>query len=100
MSAGALVAGGAVAAVALRRARVAPATPLPADRTYPVRVVWAEPDRVIPFDRFGAPLMERLPGAELIRQPGIGHIPMSDEPGTVARLILDVTGAERRGPIR
>lgn len=74
--------------------------PLPAERAYPVRVVWAEPDRVIPFEDFGAPMMERLPGAELIRQPGIGHVPMYDDPGTVARLILDVTDAERRGPIR
>jgi pimeloyl-ACP methyl ester carboxylesterase len=67
--------------------------PLPADSARPVRVVWAQPDRVIPFEWFGAPLVERLPGAELIRQPGIGHVPMSDEPATVARLILEVTTA-------
>lgn len=67
--------------------------PLPADSSCPVRVVWAQPDRVIPFEWFGAPLVERLPGAELIRQPGIGHVPMSDEPATVARLILEVTTA-------
>jgi pimeloyl-ACP methyl ester carboxylesterase len=66
---------------------------LPVDTMCPVRVVWAEPDRVIPFEWFGAPLLERLPGAELIRQPGIGHVPMSDEPATVARLILEVTTA-------
>ena len=67
--------------------------PLPPDTARPIRVVWAEPDRVIPFKWFGAPLVERLPGAELIRQPGIGHVPMSDEPATVVRLILEVTTA-------
>ena len=58
-----------------------------------VRVVWAEKDRIIPFPHFGAPLMERLPGAELVRLPGIGHVPMWDAPDEVARLILEVTAA-------
>jgi pimeloyl-ACP methyl ester carboxylesterase len=65
---------------------------------YPVRVVWAEPDRVIPFEHFGVPMLERVPGAELIRQRGIGHVPMSDEPATVARLILEVTQAVDAAP--
>lgn len=70
--------------------------PLPADSSRPIRVVWAQPDRVIPFEWFGVPMVERLPGAELIRQAGIGHVPMSDEPETVARLILEVTTAADR----
>lgn len=70
--------------------------PLPAERPYPVRVVWAQPDRVIPFRHFGAPMLERVPGAELIHQPGVGHVPMSDEPATIARLILEVTRAVDR----
>jgi pimeloyl-ACP methyl ester carboxylesterase len=67
--------------------------PLPAVRDYPVRLVWADRDRVLPFDGFGAPMLERLPGAELIRLRGVGHIPMSDDPVTVAKLILEVTRA-------
>ena len=58
-----------------------------------MRVVWAEKDRIIPFAHFGAPLMDRLPGAELVRMPGIGHVPMWDAPGEVARQILEVTTA-------
>ena len=34
-----------------------------------------------------------MPGAELVRVPGIGHVPMYDEPAEVARLILEVTAA-------
>jgi pimeloyl-ACP methyl ester carboxylesterase len=67
--------------------------PLPAVRNYPVRLVWADRDWVLPFDGFGAPMLERLPGAELIRLRGVGHVPMSDDPEGVAKLILDVTSA-------
>ena len=37
-------------------------------------------DRVIPFDGFGAAMLQRLPGAELIRLRGAGHVPMSTIP--------------------
>jgi pimeloyl-ACP methyl ester carboxylesterase len=70
-----------------------PLDPLPADRDYPIRLVWADHDRVLPFKHFGSPMLERLPGAELIRLSGVGHVPMSDDPATVAKLILDVTRA-------
>lgn len=76
-----------------------PLEPLPADHDYPIRLVWAEPDRVIPFRHFGEPMLAKLPGAELIRQPGIGHVPMSDDPELVSRLITEVTAAaDRAGP--
>lgn len=68
-----------------------PVEPLAADRDYPVRLVWAERDRVLPFKHFGSPMLERLPGAELIRLRGVGHVPMSDDPSRVADLILEVT---------
>ena len=41
----------------------------------------------------GAAMLERLPGAELIRLRGVGHVPMSDDPAGVAELILQVTAA-------
>jgi pimeloyl-ACP methyl ester carboxylesterase len=66
---------------------------LPVARDYPVRLIWGDRDRVLPFDGFGAPMLERLPGAELIRLHGVGHAPMSDDPVTVAKLILEVTRA-------
>jgi pimeloyl-ACP methyl ester carboxylesterase len=77
----------------LRVLHLNPVGPLPADRDYPVRLVWAERDRVLPFKHFGSPMLERLPGAELIRLSGVGHVPMSDDPARVANLILEVTQA-------
>jgi pimeloyl-ACP methyl ester carboxylesterase len=77
----------------LRVLHLNPVDPLPAERDYPVRLVWAERDRILPFKHFGSPMLERLPGAELIRLSGVGHVPMSDDPARVAELILDVTRA-------
>jgi pimeloyl-ACP methyl ester carboxylesterase len=77
----------------LRVLHLNPVDPLPADRDYPVRLVWAERDHVLPFKHFGSPMLERLPGAELIRLSGVGHVPMSDDPARVAKLILEVTRA-------
>ena len=82
-----------VVAPLLREFPLQQVQPLPAVRDYPVRLVWAGQDRVLPFDGFGAPMLERLPGAELIHLPGVGHVPMSDDPVAVARLILEVTSA-------
>lgn len=59
--------------------------PPPAARAYPIRIVWPQADRVISFRHFGVPMLERVPGAELVRLPGIGHVPTFDEPCTVAR---------------
>jgi pimeloyl-ACP methyl ester carboxylesterase len=67
--------------------------PLPADRDYPVRLVWGDHDLVLPFRGFGAAMLERLPGAELIRLHDVGHVPMTDDPVAVAKLILEVTSA-------
>jgi pimeloyl-ACP methyl ester carboxylesterase len=86
-------ASGAAPAVAplLRELPLRQVQPLPAVREYPVRLVWGDRDRVLPFDDFGAPMLVRLPGAELVRLRGVGHIPMSDDPAGVAELILEVT---------
>jgi pimeloyl-ACP methyl ester carboxylesterase len=70
-----------------------PVDPLPADRDYPVRLVWGERDRVLPFKHFAPATMDRLPGADFIRLPDAGHVPMSDDPARVAELILEVTRA-------
>lgn len=75
----------------LRVLHLSPVDPLPEDRDYPVRLVWGERDLVLPFQHFGSPMLERLPGAELIRLEGVGHVPMSDDPARVAELILEVT---------
>ena len=56
----------------MRVLHLRPVDPLPTDRDYPVRLVWAERDLVLPFKHFGSPMLERLPGAELIRLQGWG----------------------------
>jgi pimeloyl-ACP methyl ester carboxylesterase len=82
-----------VVAPLLRTIEDQPLELLPQNPDCPIRVVWAERDRIVPFSHFGQPLIDRLPGAELIRVAGIGHVPMYDEPAEVARLILEVTAA-------
>ena len=71
--------------------------PLPSDHSYPIRLVWSTRDRVLPFEGFGVPMLARLPGAELVHLGGAGHVPMSDDPATVAQLILQVTQAVDAG---
>jgi pimeloyl-ACP methyl ester carboxylesterase len=77
----------------LRQIPLRQVQPLPVDRDYPVRLVWADRDRVLPFAGFGSAMLERIPGAELIRLRDVGHVPMSDDPARVAELILEVTTA-------
>ncbi|HEY2206055.1 MAG TPA: alpha/beta fold hydrolase [Pseudonocardia sp.] len=57
----------------------------------PVRVVWPHQDKMLPFAHYGEPVLERLPTAELVRLDDVGHVPMSDDPEAVSRLILEVT---------
>ncbi|HEY2220609.1 alpha/beta fold hydrolase [Actinomycetospora sp.] len=87
----------------IRVLRRHPLLPLPADTDRPVRIVWPDRDRVIPFEHYGRPMMARLPGAELVRMSGVGHVPMTDDPVGVTVTILEVTRPlehavdERRG---
>lgn len=59
----------------------------------PVRIAWAEYDRVISFRRFGRPMQDKIRGGEFITLPKVGHVPMYDNPRLVARTILEVTRA-------
>lgn len=86
---------------ALPRALSSPPPPLGAIAVLdiPVLVAWGERDRVLPFDRYGVPLLEQMPWADHVVLAGVGHVPMSDAPELVARTILGVTrAAERRTP--
>ncbi len=67
-----------------------PMRPLPEPRC-PVRIVWSRKDAVLPFRWFGEPMLKRVPSAELVWLEDAGHVPMSDDPGGVARLITEVT---------
>ena len=57
----------------------------------PVRLAWSEHDRTIPFHRYGQPMLDALPGAEFVVLPGVGHVPMNDDPALVSRTILQFT---------
>ncbi len=64
----------------------------------PVRLVWSDNDRVIPFERYGRPLLERVPGADLVMLPGVGHMPIYDDPEAVGETILQfIARHDRRG---
>ncbi len=63
----------------------------------PVLLAWGTSDRVIPSPRYSERLRSLLPSAEWIDLPGLGHIPMVDDPGLVARTIAEFVGRARAG---
>ena len=62
----------------------------------PFRVLWGSRDTLL-LPRQGPRWARRVAGAELRVLPGLGHVPMSDDPELVAREILAVTGAGAAG---
>ncbi|GAA1909991.1 alpha/beta fold hydrolase [Nocardioides marmoribigeumensis] len=68
---------------------VDPFDPLPC----PVTIAWSERDRILPM-RDGLPAARRtVPGARFVILPGLGHVPMLDDPAMVADVVLRTTGA-------
>ena len=63
----------------------------------PIRVAWSECDRTIPYQRYGTAMRALVPGAEFVRLPGCGHVPMWDDPELVAHVVLQTT-TEYDGP--
>ena len=55
----------------------------------PVLLAWPAKDRVLPFRRYGRPLREALPSAELRTLHDVGHVPMLDDPSGIAYLVRD-----------
>lgn len=55
----------------------------------PVRIAWGTRDKMLPFMRYGAPMLAAVPGAELTLLPDVGHVPMIDDPAMTARTIVD-----------
>ena len=60
---------------------------------HPVTIAWSEFDRTIPFGRYGKPMLAAVPGARHVTLPGVGHVPMLDDPELVVRTILETTRA-------
>jgi pimeloyl-ACP methyl ester carboxylesterase len=54
-----------------------------------VRIAWGLYDRMLPFIRYGAPMLAAVPTAEFKLLPGVGHVPMIDDPALIANAILD-----------
>ncbi|MFI2371250.1 alpha/beta fold hydrolase [Streptomyces sp. NPDC018833] len=57
-------------------------------RGIPVTIGWGTKDRLL-LRRQGVRAKQVVPGARLVRLPGCGHVPMSDDPALVARVLLD-----------
>lgn len=54
-----------------------------------MRIAWGTKDRLLPFMHYGVPMFTAVPAAEFTPVPGLGHVPMIDNPKVVAGLILD-----------
>jgi pimeloyl-ACP methyl ester carboxylesterase len=59
---------------------------VPAD--VPVTIAWGDRDRMLP-PRQARVARQRLPHARFAALPGCGHVPMTDDPGLVAQVLLD-----------
>lgn len=59
----------------------------------PVRLVWGAKDRLVPFARYGRPVVAALGGPEVVLVPGAGHLASLDEPEAVARTVLGTVAA-------
>ena len=57
----------------------------------PVRIAWGTEDRLLPPKKATARLRQLVPHGEFVDLPGLGHLPMWDDPDAVARTILEVT---------
>jgi pimeloyl-ACP methyl ester carboxylesterase len=58
----------------------------------PVTIAWSTKDRILPY-REAARARRVLPDARHVDLPDCGHVPMSDDPDLVARVILDTAAA-------
>ncbi len=61
----------------------------------PVLLAWGTHDRMIPSQRYSQRLRDMLPNAEWTELPGLGHVPMADDPDLVARTITEFVARSR-----
>ncbi len=67
---------------------IAPVQPLPPGNKVPLRVIWGACDKILPFEKFGQPLLDVLGLASCVMLEDCGHNPMFDDPERVAAEIL------------
>lgn len=63
----------------------------------PVHIAWSEMDALIPWHPYGRRFPALVPHARFSTIPGVGHVPMFDDPGLVSRIITDFTTAVDAG---
>jgi pimeloyl-ACP methyl ester carboxylesterase len=68
---------------------IAPLDPLPC----PITLAWSGYDALLPPGVNGKVARARLPQARFVLLAGVGHVPMIDDPDSVARTILETTHA-------
>ncbi len=69
--------------------QIVPLDPLPC----PVTLAWAEHDRILPIGTIGRRARMLMPRASWRVVPGVGHVPMFDNPGLVEAVIRDTVDA-------
>jgi pimeloyl-ACP methyl ester carboxylesterase len=57
----------------------------------PVTLAWSGEDKLLPLEVNGVVARNRLPQARFVALPGVGHVPMIDDPKSVAQTILRTT---------
>lgn len=62
---------------------------VPAD--VPATVAWGAKDRLLPISQANV-ARTHIPHARFVLLPGCGHVPMTDDPGLVARVLLEGSG--------
>ncbi|MDI9929593.1 alpha/beta fold hydrolase [Rhodococcus sp. IEGM 1354] len=67
---------------------------IPVDEDVPVTVAWGRRDWVLPV--YQAPLVKKtFPQAQVRTYPGLGHVPMTDDPALVAAILLQGSSSAR-----
>ncbi|WP_410872771.1 alpha/beta fold hydrolase [Nocardia sp. A7] len=74
--------------------QIAPMAELPC----PITLAWSAKDAILPAAINGRIARNRLPQARFEILPGVGHVPMIDDPKLVAATILATTGAMPETP--
>lgn len=67
----------------------------PLEVSCPVDIAWSGADRIFPPQPFQEIARQRVPCARHLTLPGVGHVPMIDDPELVARTILQTVARAR-----
>lgn len=66
--------------------------------TCPVLLAWGTKDRVLPAGGYAQRMRNLVPAAHWMDMPGLGHVPMGDDPRLISSLIADFAAAAD-GPV-